>query len=70
MLLEALAGYGFETRPIVAGNFTRNEVMRYMNAEIHGSLDAADRVHLEGLFIGNQHYPLTDAIAAVASLRR
>ena len=69
MLLEALAGRGFETRPIVAGNFTRNEVMRYMNAETHGPLDAADRVHLEGLFIGNQHYPLTDAITAVASLR-
>ena len=70
MLLEALAGRGFETRPIVAGNFTRNEVMRFMDAEIHGSLDAADRAHLDGLFIGNHHYPLNDAIEAVKTLRR
>lgn len=70
MLLDALAARGFETRPIVAGNFTRNEVMRYMNAEISESLDAADRAHFDGLFIGNHHYPLTDALMAVAGLRR
>ena len=39
-----LDGMGVETRPIVAGNFTRNEVIKLMNYEIRGSLDFSDRI--------------------------
>lgn len=42
-----------EVRPIVAGNFTRNEVIKYMNYEIHGKLKNADDIHENGFFVGN-----------------
>ena len=39
-LVEALASHGVECRPIVSGNFARNDmVLRHIDHEIHGSLD-------------------------------
>jgi CDP-4-dehydro-6-deoxyglucose reductase, E1 len=61
-LLKKLNAIGFECRPIVAGNFARNEVMKYFNAEIIGGLDNADYIHKNGLFVGNHHYDIKDAI--------
>ena len=66
LLLKRLNTLGFECRPIVAGNFTRNEVIKYYSAEIPDSLPNADLIHFNGLFIGNHHYPLTDAINLLA----
>jgi CDP-6-deoxy-D-xylo-4-hexulose-3-dehydrase len=68
-LVAALRELGFECRPIVTGNFAKNPVVKYFDHEIHGSLDNANRVDTHGLFIGNHHYPIHDAIDAVASLR-
>lgn len=67
-LVQVLQSAGFETRPIVAGNFTRNDVMKYMDAEVDYELINADRVHEHGVFIGNHHYPMTEAIEMVSSL--
>ena len=67
-LIEILNSKGFETRPIVAGNFTRNDVMKYMAVEIHQDLANADRVHEQGLFIGNHHYSMNEAIDIVSSI--
>lgn len=67
-LLERLYASGFECRPIVAGNFTRNEVMKYFDAEIVGDLRNADHVDSNGLFVGNHHYPIGDAIAALKAV--
>ena len=64
-LLKKLNSIGFECRPIVAGNFARNEVMKYFNADIVGHLDNADYIHENGLFVGNQHYDIKDAIYAL-----
>ena len=58
-LRQSLAEKGFECRPIVAGNFTLNPVMKYFNAEVHGSLTNASHVHHNGLFIGNHHYDVS-----------
>ena len=40
-------------RPIVAGNFTRNKVIEYMDYKIPEPLINADDIHFNGFFIGN-----------------
>lgn len=47
-----------ETRPVVTGNFTRSPSIKYYDYEIFGSLDYADYVHNEAVFIGNHHFPI------------
>ena len=46
---------GFECRPIVAGNFAKNEVTKYFDSEISEDLENADYIDKNGLFIGNHH---------------
>ncbi|MEX5727653.1 CDP-6-deoxy-D-xylo-4-hexulose-3-dehydrase [Rhodovulum iodosum] len=58
-LIGSLGANGIECRPVVAGNFAKNEaVKRYIPHDIHGTLDNADYIDRNGLFIGNHHYPL------------
>lgn len=57
-LRSILDKLGFEYRPIVAGDFTQNPVMKYINHEIHGTLKNARYLNGNGLFIGNHHYPI------------
>lgn len=61
-LLNKLNEIGIEYRPIVAGNFAKNEVVKYFDYEVHGTLNNADYIDKNGLFIGNQHYPIIEAI--------
>ena len=67
-LLKKLNALGFECRPIVAGNFAKNEVVKYFNSEVHGVLRNADHIDQNGFFIGNYHYPIPDAFEALAKL--
>jgi len=67
-LLKRLNELGFESRPIVAGNFAKNEVVKHFDAEVHGELRNADHIDNFGLFIGNHHYPIREAIAALQSI--
>jgi CDP-6-deoxy-D-xylo-4-hexulose-3-dehydrase len=60
---------GFECRPIVAGNFTKNEVIRFFDHSIHGALPNAEHVDTHGLFVGNHHYDIPEAIEALAGIR-
>ncbi|QEE60857.1 DegT/DnrJ/EryC1/StrS family aminotransferase [Salinibacterium sp. dk2585] len=62
---RALEAAGVEARPIVAGNFARNPVMRYLDAVVPDELPAADKVHVDGLFVGNHHYPVEPGIDLV-----
>lgn len=59
-LVELLTESGIESRPIVAGNFTRNPVISHLPHIIHGVLSAADEMHENGLFVGNHHYDLSE----------
>lgn len=68
-LVQALRDNGFECRPIVAGNFAKNPVVKYFHHEVVGDLPNANRVDRHGIFIGNHHYPIPDAIEAIASMR-
>lgn len=64
-LVEILNHAGFECRPIVAGNFSKNEVVKYFNSECHGVMKNAELIDRNGLFVGNHHYPIDDAICAL-----
>jgi len=59
---RALAAAGIDARPIVAGNFTKNPVMRYLDAIVPDALPAADKIHVDGLFVGNHHFPVESGI--------
>jgi len=47
-----------DCRPIVTGNFTRNEVMKFFDYEIHQELKNADYLHENGFFVGNSQIDL------------
>lgn len=57
-LLERLDEKGIEYRPIVAGNFTIQPVMRHLRHAPLEKYPAADEVSRDGFFIGNHHYSL------------
>ncbi|HEX4402434.1 MAG TPA: DegT/DnrJ/EryC1/StrS family aminotransferase [Galbitalea sp.] len=57
-VVDALTERQIEVRPIVAGNFTRNPVMKYLPSIVPDSLPAADKIHDDGLFVGNHHFPV------------
>jgi CDP-6-deoxy-D-xylo-4-hexulose-3-dehydrase len=67
-LISALTEHGFECRPIVAGNFAKNEVIKYFNYEIYGQLKNAEHIDQFGLFVGNHHYPIKEAIDILKSI--
>jgi CDP-6-deoxy-D-xylo-4-hexulose-3-dehydrase len=51
-----------DCRPIVTGNFTRNEVMKYFDYEVHQELINADYLHENGFFVGNSQVDLSENI--------
>ena len=67
-LVKELVNAGFEVRPIVTGNFAKNEVMKYFNYTVHDELKNADYIDAHGLFIGNHHYEIKVAIDTLAAL--
>jgi len=52
-LIKLLTENGIENRPIVAGNFTKNHVIKYFDYEVHNELTNADYIHENGFFVGN-----------------
>ena len=66
-LIQNLNKEGFECRPIVGGNFAKNEVMQYFDHSIHGELKNANCIDKRGLFVGNHHYAIDTAIEALKS---
>ena len=68
ILVKKLTEFGFECRPVVAGNFAKNEVVKYFDSEVYGTLKNAEHVDQKGLFIGNHHFPLPEAFAALTQL--
>ena len=67
-LVVKLQELGFECRPIVAGNFAKNEVVKYFDSEVFGRLKNAEHIDQNGLFVGNHHYPISEAIEALKQL--
>ncbi len=67
-LIAKLTELGFECRPIVTGNFAKNAVMKHIPHVIHGELLNADYIDQHGLFVGNHHYPIPEAVGVLAEL--
>ena len=65
-VVRDLSDRGFECRPVVAGNFAKNPVMAHFDHDIHGSLTNAEYIDTNGLFVGNHHYPIAEAIEELA----
>lgn len=61
-LAEKLSAANIDVRPIVAGNFAKNEVLKWFDYTIHGDLTNADYIDKHGLFVGNHHFSLMDEI--------
>ncbi len=53
LVVNKLSSVDVEVRPIVAGNFTRNKAVKYMDYTVFGMLDDADFIHKNGFFVGN-----------------
>lgn len=62
----ALTEAGIGCRPIVAGDFTKNPVIKLMAHDIVGELPNAARIDTDGLFVGNHHYPLHEELQLLA----
>jgi len=57
-----------DCRPIVTGNFTKNDVMKFFNYEIHKGLQNANCLHNNGFFLGNSHVNIRENIYFVYDL--
>ena len=57
-IIEALTKANIDSRPIVTGDFTKNEVMRFFDYDKHNSLPYANQLHYKGFFVGNSQESL------------
>lgn len=64
-VISHLKKHGVETRPIVAGNFTLNPVMKHLDYAPLTNMPNADLLHSEGFFIGNHHLDFEEEIRRV-----
>lgn len=67
-VVRLLGERGVDCRPIVAGNFTRNEVLKFFDFSIHGELKNSDYLHDNGLFVGNSQICLRQEIEYLREL--
>lgn len=68
VLVQKLNDLEFECRPIVAGNFARNEVVKYFDSETPFPLKNAECIDSHGLLVGNHHYEIPEAIRSLSQL--
>ena len=61
-LVAALSEAGVQTRPIVAGNFAKNPVLKHLQYSFGSALPVADDIDANGLFFGNHHYDITEPL--------
>lgn len=60
--------FGIDCRPIVAGNFMKNPVVKYLNYIDNADYPAADYIHTNGLFLGNDVTDLRQNIDLVKGI--
>tara|TARA_B110000211_G_scaffold200818_1_gene232037 strand:- start:5664 stop:6821 length:1158 start_codon:yes stop_codon:yes gene_type:complete len=61
-IVNKLVDNGIDCRPIVTGDFTQNEVMKFFDYEIHGELKNARYLNDNGLFVGNHQVSILNEI--------
>lgn len=67
-IVKLLRDNGVEVRPIVSGNFLRNEVIKFFDYEVAGEIQAAEYIDKNGFFIGNHQFDIKDKIKEIAKL--
>ncbi|MBP1874245.1 CDP-6-deoxy-D-xylo-4-hexulose-3-dehydrase [Ensifer adhaerens] len=67
-MLHLLTEAQVDVRPIVAGNFAKNEVLKWFDYSVAGDLSNADTADKHGFFIGNHHYPLEQEFELLRSV--
>jgi CDP-6-deoxy-D-xylo-4-hexulose-3-dehydrase len=61
-IVKKLEANQIDCRPIVTGDFTKNEVLKYFDYEIFGEMKNAKYLDLKGFFVGNHQVDLTQEI--------
>lgn len=61
-IVKALEENNIDCRPIVTGDFTKNEVLKYFDYEIFGEMRNAQYLDKNGFFVGNHQIDLTAEI--------
>lgn len=61
-IVEKLKLKGIECRPIVSGNFAKNEVVKYFDYEVFGKLSNAEYLDSNGFFVGNHQVSIKENI--------
>jgi len=69
-LVLALANNGIDSRPIIAGNFLRQPVIKHLNHRVDSAMQNADLIHNNGFFIGNHHLDYAKEYEQVAEILR
>ena len=67
-IIKFLSQNNVVTRPIVAGNFTLNPVMKHLKFNPLPKLTNSNTIHNQGFFIGNHHFDVTKELKEVHSL--
>jgi len=67
-IITELENNGIEVRPIVAGNITKNDTVKYFDYKIAGTLSNAEYIHSNGFFIGNNTLDITQEIEYAINL--
>jgi CDP-6-deoxy-D-xylo-4-hexulose-3-dehydrase len=67
-VVSKLMEQGVECRPIVSGNFAKNEVVKYFDYEINGSLVNAEYIDSNGFFVGNHQFDIKQKISDLHKL--
>ena len=67
-LIKECEFLGIECRPIVAGNFTKQPVIKRLNHSIKGELLNAERIDELGIFFGNDSRDLKKQIKKLGEI--
>lgn len=67
-LIERCNQHGIQSRPIVAGNFLNQPVIKKINYTVSGTLSNADRIDKTGIFFGNDGRNLSKQLSKLGEL--
>lgn len=67
-IFKVLQENGIECRPVVAGNFVKNEVVRWIDYEVHGILENARWIDENGFYVGNHSIDIKEQLLVLHSV--
>lgn len=67
-VLDKLRSNRVDVRPIVAGNFVKNDVIKYFDYRVAGDLSGAEWIDSAGFFVGNHQVRIDEKLKAIRAL--